>query len=171
MRRSIAVLAAVASLAAAPAAVAAPAGTVFPVNGSYKGFTGKHLLSTAQIAGKHLRTFTTNVQRFCSDGSTSWARVVATGLAGEPGAALKALPNGGYRLAITITTKTGAPAKVHATIRKGWMTGTVTYPDLAAIPMGPSVAQAPESAPSAGATCSTQQNASSNQTTFKLHFG
>jgi hypothetical protein len=33
------------------------------------------------------------------------------------------------------------------------------------------IAEAPESAPSAGATCSTQQGASSNQMTFKLHFG
>jgi hypothetical protein len=171
MRRPLTVAVAAVSLAAAPAAVAAPAGTVFPVNGSYKGFTGKHLLSTARIAAKHVSTFTTNVQRFCSDGSTSYGRVIATGLAGRPGSALKPAGQGGYRFTITIPTASGAPVNVRATIRKGWMTGTVTYPDLAAIPMGVSVDDTPESAPSAGATCSTQQDATSDTLTFKLHFG
>jgi hypothetical protein len=171
MRLPLAVSMALCALVAAPAALAAPSAPTYPINGGYKGRTTQNLLTTLRIANKHVDSFETSAQRFCSDGTMSWVHVSSTALAGQPDAALLRGRNGSWKLNMTITAAGGSTTQVRATVRKGWLTGTAVFSDLAGLPVGPSNADVPTQAPGPGATCSTQQNATSNEVAFKIHWG
>jgi hypothetical protein len=170
MRLLFAISLAMASLVAAPSALATAPGTS-PINGSYKGRSGQNLVTTFDIAQKRIQTFTTNVQRFCSDGTSSYSRIVATGLSGQPDAALRRGLKGTWKIDLTVTTSTGPTARVRGTLRKGWITGTVVFSDVAALPIGPGDGGAPNTPPGAGATCSTNQATASNRITFTSPWG
>jgi hypothetical protein len=169
MRLHLATSLAVASLVAVPAALATAPGAS-PINGSYKGRTGQNLVTTFDIAQKRVKTFTTSVQRFCSDGTSSYSRIVATGLSGQPDAALRRGLKATWKIDLTVTTSTGPTARVRGTLRKGWITGTVAFSDVAALPMGPSDG-GPNTPPGTGATCSTNQATTSNRITFTSPWG
>jgi hypothetical protein len=163
MRLQLAAVTALAALAAAPAATAAPAGTTFPVDGSYKGPTGQSQRAQFKISGKRVAMVSIGIQRFCSDGTHDAAHVLDTDLAGQADAALRQARNGGWRFDVTVPASNGVTVDVKGTIRKGWLTGTVTAANLAGLP-GFDV-------PAAGATCSTSSSETSNTVTFKVHFG
>lgn len=162
--------AALAVLITAPAALAAR-DTPFPVNGSYKGRTEQGLLTTFRIADQRVQSFTTSVQRFCSDGTTSFIRVTTTDLGGLQASRLRPRRNGARKIDVTVATSTGPTARVRATLRKGALTGTVVFSDVAALPPGPSAGGVTVTEPGPGATCSTEQSTTSNRITFQAHWG
>jgi hypothetical protein len=158
MLRHLAALAAVSTLVAAAPAIA---GSPQSRDNAFKGYTGQKLMSVAWTAHGRLARFDIEVLRYCSDGSTSYVAIET-----QPDAVLKPAARGGIRFATTLTASNGATAQLTGTVRKDWMRGAVTFPDLAAMPSVHGGAM-----PAAGATCSTVPAETVNMLTFQLHNG
>jgi hypothetical protein len=172
MLRRIVALTAASMLLLAPAALAGGIPSAGPPSadgvfkGAYKGYTdqegvgGRKLLALARVAHQRLSGFEINVRRYCSDGSSSYVGVVA-----RPGVPLTRRANGARAFTATLALPGGSTATLKGTIRKDWMSGTVSFPDLAAVPASGG------GTPAAGATCSTVAGGTASAVTFQLHAG